>query len=292
MNNRIVKLLAVGALLVVAFVLGSRGDEGQGRVVAPRFVDVDEVFEVTRGDVVATVGLSATIVANPVVWLTSETPGQVRAVVEVGAPVAAGEQIAEVGEAAIRAPVDGAIVEWLVPDGTNAPARLPIASYRANAFAVAAELDAGAAYRLLDADSLIARASIDQGPGPFDCTVVDAPRPAAPQADEGASGAPPSLGPGHVVLCLVPPDVRAFAGAAAQLAIEAARASDVIVVPVSAVRGSVESGVVEVRGPDGSRTPRDVVLGITDGSVVQVVDGLDEGDAISAVAPPLLGSER
>lgn len=296
MTNRILKLVTVGALLVAAFVVGSRGDEGEGRVVTPQFVAVDEAVEVTRSDVVATVGLPATIVANPVVWLTAAAPGRVEAIVEAGAPVAAGGQVATVGDEPVRAPVDGAIIEWLVPDGTDVPARLPIATYRANAFALAAELDAGSAYRLLDADSVVARASIDQGPGPFECAVVDAPRPTAAGSsdDETATGAPSATpaGPGHVVLCLIPPDVRAFAGATAQLAVEAARATDVLVVPVSAVRGSVDRGVVELRGADGSRTPREVELGITDGSVVEVVSGLEDGDAVSAVAPPLLGSDQ
>ncbi len=55
--------------------------------------------------------------------------------------------------------------------------------------------------------------------------------------------------------------------------------------PVTAVLGRVEQGKVWVVGTDGEPEERAVTLGLTDGSVVQVTEGLAEGDEVLEFVP-------
>ena len=68
------------------------------------------------------------------------------------------------------------------------------------------------------------------------------------------------------------------------MAIDAGRAEDVLVVPVTAVRGLVGKGTVWV--VDGGKpTPTEVTLGLSDGKVVEIKKGLEEGDEILEFVP-------
>ncbi|CPU64144.1 efflux transporter%2C RND family%2C MFP subunit [Mycobacteroides abscessus] len=56
-------------------------------------------------------------------------------------------------------------------------------------------------------------------------------------------------------------------------------------VPVTAVLGRVEQGKVWVVGAEGEPEERTVTLGLTDGAVVQVTEGLAEGDEVLEFVP-------
>ena len=58
------------------------------------------------------------------------------------------------------------------------------------------------------------------------------------------------------------------------------QATNVLVLPVEAVAGSQGKGKVDVVMPDGQRQTRDVVLGLTDGKVIEIKSGLT-GDETS-----------
>jgi multidrug efflux pump subunit AcrA (membrane-fusion protein) len=83
----------------------------------------------------------------------------------------------------------------------------------------------------------------------------------------------------------------------ATLRIEAGIAADVLVVPVTAVQGSVQQGNVWVVAGDGAQEQRAVTLGLTDGEQVEVREGLTEGEQVlqfvpvpdDTVADPMLG---
>jgi multidrug efflux pump subunit AcrA (membrane-fusion protein) len=79
--------------------------------------------------------------------------------------------------------------------------------------------------------------------------------------------------------------VTVFAGLAAQITIAAGLAENVLVVPTTAVKGSAETGIVWFVKPDGGAEERPVTLGMTDGTNVQVLDGLVEGDLINQFVP-------
>ena len=76
-----------------------------------------------------------------------------------------------------------------------------------------------------------------------------------------------------------------FAGLAAQLTIAGGLAENVLVVPITAVEGSAGSGIVHVMTADGATEERTVSLGLNDGTNVQVVEGLAEGDMVLQFIP-------
>jgi multidrug efflux pump subunit AcrA (membrane-fusion protein) len=76
-----------------------------------------------------------------------------------------------------------------------------------------------------------------------------------------------------------------FAGMAATVVVDAGVAEDVLVVPVTAVQGSVQQGNVWLVGADGAQEERAVVLGLTDGDQVEVREGLAEGDSVLLFVP-------
>jgi hypothetical protein len=114
-------------------------------------------------------------------------------------------------------------------------------------------------------------ARIDRGPAPFVCPFV---------AIGPPEGSAPSVDTPVELRCRVPDDVRAFAGVRVDLAVTTAEVTDALVVPVTAVEGTADTGRVTVVLPSGEEVDREVTLGITDGVVVEVIAGLDESDAV------------
>ncbi len=128
-------------------------------------------------------------------------------------------------------------------------------------------------YRLIDLPDT-AEVTITNGPAPFACTGVEL------ETTSGEEGSATEL------RCDVPEDVTVFPGLAVTIAVVTDRVEDAVVVPLTAVRGSYESGSVWVVDADGGEpveTP--VGLGISDGEVVQVTDGLSEGAEILQFVP-------
>ncbi|MDR0626098.1 MAG: hypothetical protein LBG11_02365 [Bifidobacteriaceae bacterium] len=81
----------------------------------------------------------------------------------------------------------------------------------------------------------------------------------------------------HVV-CRVPEDEVVYAGVQATVLLTLRSASDALVVPASAVRSATAGkGIVVVIDSDGEGKERTVVLGISDGLGVQIIDGLAVG---------------
>jgi multidrug efflux pump subunit AcrA (membrane-fusion protein) len=72
---------------------------------------------------------------------------------------------------------------------------------------------------------------------------------------------------------------------AATVAIRAGEVVDVLVLPVTAVQGSVQSGTVWVPGADGTPAERPVQLGLTDGQQVEITGGLTEGESVLEFVP-------
>ena len=67
--------------------------------------------------------------------------------------------------------------------------------------------------------------------------------------------------------------------------IVSAQKDDVLVVPITAVQGSVQTGNVWVLGDDGAPAQRQVTLGLSDGEQIEVTDGLGEGESVLQFVP-------
>jgi membrane fusion protein, macrolide-specific efflux system len=235
---------------------------------------------VTRQDIRSQFSVPGKIVANPLFIVAAGVAGQLTSE-RPAALIAAGGVIGEVSGTAVAVPRQVELVEWLVPEGSRVTAELPVAIVRLVGFAVRVEVDGSDGYRLLAGSEIEGRVSIDAGPGPFDCPVVQA----AQSANLNPVGSDASP---FAILCLIPENVRAITDVDATMLITNLVVSDALALPVTAVRGLVDTGEVALLS-DGSYSRRTVQLGVSDGLMVEIQSGLDEGDQVSAAAPPLVG---
>lgn len=161
-------------------------------------------------------------------------------------------------------------------------------------FNVTATLSPEQQYRLTSAPTE-ALVTIAGGPAPFTCSglVISTPSSGAgggagaagAAAGAGGAGSGAEASGGTTVRCTVPGDVRVFPGLSAQVKISAGSAADVLVVPITAVEGGAETGVVWLVTPDGERVEQPVKLGLSDGTQVEVVEGVAEGDQVLQFVP-------
>ncbi|MCC2335815.1 efflux RND transporter periplasmic adaptor subunit [Cellulomonas wangsupingiae] len=151
---------------------------------------------------------------------------------------------------------------------------------------VSGTLTADQQYRLVGAPTE-AQVTLKGGPAPFTCTGlrIGTAAPAAPGPVAEGEGDPASAASG-TVLCALPGDVTAFPGLGADLEIVNGTAADAVVVPVTAVQGTVQRGNVWVVTAEGAEPEeREVGLGLTDGEVVQITEGLALGDQVLEFVP-------
>lgn len=140
---------------------------------------------------------------------------------------------------------------------------------------VRASVGAAEQYRLTSQPDT-ATVTIEGGPAPFECGGVTIAQPTGESAATGASA---------TLSCSVPDDVRVFVGLAASIELVAGAASDVLLLPTTAVLGSADSGLVYRPGVSGEPEEVRVELGLTDGSRVEVRSGLAEGDQVLQFVP-------
>jgi membrane fusion protein (multidrug efflux system) len=313
--------LVVWAVIAVALAaLAFRGGSSEGPAAGPGAPTVDlttPTVPVARGSVVNTVTVQGTVVADPAVVVKASAAGTVRRVlVKAGDTVASGQALLEIRSEEERDPVTGTdadgnptvtprppvvrtttvtapsagtvsavdvLVDQIVAVGDRVGAVSP------GTLSVTAPLTQAQQFRLLRPPST-ASVTVQGGPAPFECSgltlgTADADTAAPdPTTDPSAGGGAPSAG-GATARCAVPAGVTVFAGMGASMAIEAGRSDDVLVVPVTAVQGSVQTGNVWVLGDDGAPAQRQVTLGLSDGDQIEVTDGLSEGESVLQFVP-------
>jgi membrane fusion protein, macrolide-specific efflux system len=276
------------ALVKIAFFGTSTpgaGEEPTGNIVDPQ---VPVMISTISNDVL----LSGTVNADDAVAVKAPLDGTVIQVdVSVGSVVAAGQQFGVVkgtnsaGRAitvGIVAPVAGTISALSIVPNQGTTAGTVVAQIAPPGFYVTATVQPTDRYRLLTAPTE-ALVTVIGGPAPFSCTnlTITTPLAGAGNPDEGDPGS----GSVTTARCIVPPEVTVFPALTAQLTISAGIAENVLVVPVTAVLGAAESGVVYVVNEDGSTEERPVTLGLSDGINVEVIDGLEEGEIVLQFVP-------
>jgi hypothetical protein len=190
-------------------------------------------------------------------------------------------------------------------------------------FTISGSVDAAQQYRLLSKPAS-AEISVVGGPAPFRCPAVVLKSVASDSSGSlggsGTSGLPGGAGmsvpfaaaiPGGgaaeqggastgTISCAVPSGVEVFAGLGATMTVTAGQVTNVITVPLTSVEGSVREGSVWLApmgaasgpaagapagGTTGEPQQRKVQLGLNDGSVVEIVSGLAEGEAVLEFIP-------
>lgn len=260
---------------------------------------IDPQYVVGRGTVINDVRLDGTVAADAAVPIPATLSGEVREVyVGQGAWVAAGQEILLLrGQTAnpdgtvgtswstVTAPTAGIVSSFPTLVGQQFAVGDPVGRIAPPGFHVSGSIPPEQLYRLLQRPTE-AEVTIAGGPAPFTCGNLTITTPLAGEGGTGGSGGGGGETPsGPVVTCTVPADVTVFAGLTAQLVIAGGIAEDVLVVPTTAVEGSSGTGTVYVVLADGATEPRTVTLGLTDGVLVEVVDGLEEGETILQFVP-------
>ncbi|MGH7904106.1 MAG: efflux RND transporter periplasmic adaptor subunit [Candidatus Dormibacteraceae bacterium] len=199
---------------------------------------------------------------------------------------------ASIGTTSVAAPASGAVAGFDVIPGQAVTIGMVIAQFEPDTFDAVATVDPSLLYRFYGERPSQVLVQIEKGPAPFNCPVLSLGLPGA----GGLSSSDATSQPVQL-RCRIPPGTRVFAGIRCLLAATTGVAKDALIIPVTAVEGSAESGYVTLVGADGRRETRLVRLGLTDGIHVQVLEGLQQGDKILDLPPsifpnPLVGGSH
>lgn len=320
MNTRRVTGLST-AVLIAAALCGcdSSGDapttpglEARGTVLT--------TVKPTRQDLSNRISLAGSVTINPVFGIISPVDGELRYLDKKPgtAPAPKPRWVATVYDddgdpRKVMIPKDSILAGRLMEDRSDVTAGMPIISAKHAGYGIVADIDSAQAYRISGAVTEV-RAQIKNGPGPFACTALgtiaalpagtipEPPPTTAPTPGSGASGAPVvrpepetetaggsdgSEATGLRLVCVPPESVKLINGASVTLQVVTAKAAKAMVLPVEAVAGVQGKGKVDIVGPDQQRKTVDVVLGLSDGKVVQIKSGLKGDETIAVPGPDL-----
>jgi hypothetical protein len=265
----------------------------------------------TRQDLSNKLSLSGKVGLSPVFGLVSPVNGQVR-FLDVKPPTSTPTKPTKVaniwsgGKAVpVEVPAGSVFAGRLVDDRSTVTAGMPIVSARHAGYGITADIDGGQAYKISESLATV-QAQIKNGPGPFPCTVLgtiaalpagtipepppptaqpSTPPTAPPVVSKEGQGNNPSDATGMRLVCTAPADVKLINGATATLEVITERAANVLVLPVEAVAGGQGKGKVDVVKTDRTRETRDVVLGLTDGKMIEIKSGLNGDEEIAVPGP-------
>ncbi|MFD9700653.1 efflux RND transporter periplasmic adaptor subunit [Lentzea sp. NPDC059081] len=283
--------------------------------LAPRGTTMTKV-KPTKQDLTTKLSIAGKVEMNPTFGLVAPVAGQVR---YFDVPTPNGTPTKPIRVATVwkdgapnyvEAPAGSTFGGRLVDDKATVTAGMPIASAKHVGYALVGDIDGTQAYKISGALTDVT-AQIKNGPGPFPCTVLGtiaalpqgtvpekppvtqdtkspgtgAPQP--PKNDEQQQQQTPSASTGLRIVCTAPGDVQMINGATASIEVTTGKSAQALVVPVEAVAGQQGKGKVDVMQPDGSRRTVDVVLGLTDGKVVEVKSGLTGDEELAVPGPNL-----
>ena len=269
-----------------------------------------------RQDLTNRISLSGKVTINPVFGIVAPADGEIRYVQRQPstAPAPRPLWVATVWEDGepnrVEIPKDSTMAGRLMEDRATVTKGMPVVSARHAGYGIVADIDSALAYRISGAAKSV-QGQIKNGPGPFPCDPLGTiaalpagtvPEPPATTPPAGTTPAPDLEAPppadapaapegseptGLRLVCTAPDDVKLINGAAVTLDMVTGKASGVLVLPVEAEAGSQGRGKVDVVGPDQERTTVDVVLGLTDGKVVEIKKGLTGDETVAIPGPNL-----
>ena len=314
----VVFAVIAAALFKLAFLDGL---SAQAETQVPAAALQTATVQAVRGSITNTVDVQGSVVSDPAVAVRSTADGMVVYLdVEPGDRIEKGERLFQVRkpleeqlapqpaaeEDSTPAPVAprytyidvtataaGTLVSLPVLLNQQVSIGTEIASIDPGTYSVQGTLTTDQQFRIMDRPNT-AEVAINGGPAPFACSDVTMGKttPAADgistqaQAQAQPAVGPPAAGQGSgTVSCSVPADVSVFAGLGAAITITAGQSLDAVTVPTTAVQGAVQNGVVWVVTAPGASEERPVTLGLTDGQVVEIAEGLSEGEEILLFVP-------
>lgn len=273
----ILLLIVCGAVAAALVKLAFFPDQESTAAVTPGGSVTTPVVQVERGDITDQLSVDGTIARDDALTIRAQVEGTITKVaVAQGQSVAAGQvlftvkQTDPVKNIDVTAPEAGDLTTFELVKGQSVSLGGEVAKLTPARYHVVGTVDPVLLYRLVGAPT-DAQVTIQGGPAPFTCTGL------AVQVAEDSTTS---------VVCAVPTDQQVFAGLKASIGVTAGAATDALVIPTTAVKGGAGTGVVWVDAGDGSKPEeRTISLGVTDGTLVQVVSGLDEGATIRQFVP-------
>ncbi|HEY0187682.1 MAG TPA: secretion protein HlyD [Cellulomonas sp.] len=318
---RLILWAVIAAALAVLAFGGARDAASTADPLRPSAEIAEPQVQATPGTVTNTVTVTASVVADPTRPVRATLAGGVsKLLAEDGQAVAADTPVLEIRA---ETPVDPTVTtdpetgiqtttenkpkvtRQTVLAGTAGTLHMDtlkdqevavgdtIATVDPGTLSVQGTLTADQQYRLVDAPTE-GQVTLKGGPAPFTCgglrigaaDVTGASASADGSTDESGSSSTTS----GLITCAVPGEVTAFAGLGADLAIVNGTAEGALLLPVTAVQGSVQNGNVWVVTDDGTTEERAVALGLTDGENVQITEGLTEGETVLQYVPVISAS--
>lgn len=275
-------LLIVCAAVAAALVkLAFFPDQADASAPTPGGELTTPVVAVEKGSITDELSVDGTIARDDAVTVRAQIEGQITNVaVSEGQSVAAGQvlftvkQTEPVKKIDVVAPEAGELTSFELVKGQPVSLGAEVAKLSPTRYHLVGTVDPVLLYRLVGAPTE-GQVTIQGGPAPFTCTGLK-----VQVADDGTTS----------VVCAVPTDQQVFAGLKATLGVQVGAASDVLVLPTTAVKGGAGTGVVWVDA-GGQIEERTIELGVTDGTLVQVVSGLEEGDTVRQFVPGITDGE-
>lgn len=314
----ILRLIAFAVIAVALVKLAFFPDDSpEAAPLVPTGEVTEPIVPVTTGKLVSEVKFQATVTADPALEAKATLDGDIMELdVEVGQQVEAGARLAVIRKEIPRdpvtetdddgnetiverdplyrtddvvAPVDGVVSSVAVLEDQDVVVGDLIATVAPPTFSVTGTIAPEEQYRLTTRPTE-AQVSVVGGPESFTCTdlTITVPlqgadsQPAAAPVDPTDGG---TTSGGPTVRCSVPAEITVFAGLTATVTIAAGAVEDALQLPVTAVKGNAETGTVWVVGDDGESVPTPVTLGLNDGKMVQVIDGVDPDAQVLEFVP-------
>ena len=309
------KMLIAIALTKIAFFPGD--DKGPAADIQPGVSAATQTSTAVIGDIANTVSIKGQVVEDaavnapatlggvvdsfaiekggyitqgaPLVYLKKVEPQQPKVTTDEEGNTTQTEVPDKVTWDTVYAPTTGT-VSFNVIANQDTTVGMVIATVTPDTYSATGTISASQQYRLTSAPTS-ATLSVEGGPAPFSCsdlTIGTKPTTSTTTGQDGSTTTTTGDGTSVEVRCSVPSEQKVFAGLSVTIGIDAGSATGALLVPVTAVEGSVSTGIVWVV-PDpadpATTEQRQVSLGINDGTNIQVTDGLTEGETILLFVP-------
>lgn len=309
-------ILAIIAIALVKFAFfpgGTSADDAQSLNPGGDYGQMT-TFPATA-DITNTVSAKGTIEADPAASVKSTGAGEVTYIaasdgstIETGSPILEVRKLNEPDPVEMR-DAEGNVTPVSAPPsyqyttvyanasgtlhlnvlfGQNVTIGDVIATIQPPSYSAYASLNAEQLYRIQNAPEQ-ATITITNGPAPFTCTGLTIETPKAGSGSSGSSNpgsAENSNSNGIRAVCPIPAEQKVFPGLQVTMDIVAGSVQGVLTLPISAVEGRFESGFVYMPNPDGGAPMKKAVkLGLTDGKIVEIKEGLSDSDEVLEFVP-------
>ena len=310
----LIAVITATALVKIAFFPSQK--TGATADITPGYSASVKTVSVTTGTIANTVEIKGRVVQDASVDVQADLAGVVDSVaVEKDQQVNAGEPLLYIKHSEPQSPItrtdeQGNVTQTPVADkvtwstiyapvsGTVTPKVIKqqdtgvgvvVATIAPSSYSATGTVSAAQQYRLTNAPTT-ATLTMEGGPSPFQCSNLKIGTKTAASTTAGGEGQTTTSADGTSVeiRCAVPADQKVFAGMSTTISVDAGSASDTLVVPATAVEGKIGSGFVWLvpdSGDVSKAVKTAVTLGITDGTNIQVTDGLKADQKILQFVP-------